>query len=76
MIKNVVDVLFGGISFWLVGYGFSFGNGSLSNPFIGWGDFCVTAEEDKLGVTYSKFIFQASFATTATTIVSGISKIR
>ncbi|XP_052799138.1 putative ammonium transporter 3 [Mya arenaria] len=71
MVKNAVDVVFGGLTYWIFGYGLSFGNASFSNAFIGWGDFFVTAEDEKLGIVYSKFFFQASFATTATTIVSG-----
>ena len=71
MVKNAVDVVFGGLTYWMFGYGLSFGQDSLSNGFVGWGDFFVNAEDEKLGITYSKFFFQASFATTATTIVSG-----
>ena len=71
MVKNAVDVVFGGITYWAFGYGLSFGEGTLNNPVIGWGNFFVNAEEDQLGWVYSKFFFQASFATTATTIVSG-----
>ena len=29
MMKNAIDVLMGGFSFWLVGYGLSFGEGSI-----------------------------------------------
>lgn len=71
MVKNAVDVVFGGLTYWIFGYGLSFGDHEYSNPFVGWGGFFVNADEDKLGVVYSKFFFQASFATTATTIVSG-----
>ena len=72
MVKNAVDVVVGGLSFWMFGYAFGFGDAEpFSNPFCGWGYFFVTAEEEKLGLLYAKFFFQASFATTATTIVSG-----
>uniref|UniRef100_A0A1I8JB34 Ammonium_transp domain-containing protein n=1 Tax=Macrostomum lignano TaxID=282301 RepID=A0A1I8JB34_9PLAT len=71
MVKNVADVVFGGLSYWLVGYSFSFGNSDLANDFSGWGNFLVAAERNDTGWVYSKFFFQASFATTATTIVSG-----
>ncbi len=37
----------------------------------GWGEFMVQASYNESGWLYSKFFFQASFATTATTIVSG-----
>lgn len=72
MVKNVVDVIFGGLTYWMFGYGLSFGDVEpYSNPFCGWGSFFVTASQDDLGWVYAQFFFQASFATTATTIVSG-----
>lgn len=71
MMKNAVDVMFGGLTFWMFGYGLGFGDEPGSNPFCGWGDFFVHANSSELGWTYSKFFFQSSFATTATTIVSG-----
>lgn len=71
MFKNAIDVVFGGISYWLFGYGLSFGDGSGSNPFCGVGHFALDIEGEKMGEVYSNFIFQLSFATTATTIVSG-----
>uniref|UniRef100_A0A1I8I3N9 Ammonium_transp domain-containing protein n=1 Tax=Macrostomum lignano TaxID=282301 RepID=A0A1I8I3N9_9PLAT len=71
MVKNVIDVLFGGLTYWMFGYAFSFGNAPGSNPFIGWGDFFLDATPDEMGQKFTTFIFQMSFATTATTIVSG-----
>ncbi len=76
MVKNAVDVIFGGIAYWMVGYAFSFGNSNQSNAFSGWGNFFLTVgmnvtSNDTIGWEYSNFIFQLAFATTATTIVSG-----
>ncbi|KAL5004706.1 hypothetical protein ScPMuIL_018162 [Solemya velum] len=71
MVKNVVDVVFGGISYWMLGYGLSFGNAPGSNPFCGIGQFFVDTDTDNMGVVFAQFVFQSSFATTATTIVSG-----
>ena len=75
MVKNAVDVLFGGFSYWIFGYGLSFGTASGTNAFIGVGDFFVDTPvndtTDDIGHLFSQFFFQASFATTATTIVSG-----
>ncbi|XP_071965616.1 putative ammonium transporter 3 [Antedon mediterranea] len=72
MVKNAVDVIFGGLSYWLFGYGFIYGDGPWSNPFCGFGHFATDASgDDEMGWTYARFVFQASFATTATTIVSG-----
>ena len=71
MVKNVVDVILGGITYWMFGYGLSFGTGAWSNPIFGWGDFFLNAEEEVMGNVYTTFFFQLSFATTATTVVSG-----
>ena len=71
MVKNVVDVVLGGITYWMFGYGLSFGDGDWSNPFFGWGKFFLNADEDNMGDVYTTFFFQLSFATTATTVVSG-----
>ncbi|XP_070542958.1 putative ammonium transporter 3 [Ptychodera flava] len=71
MVKNAVDVLFGGVSYWAFGYGLTFGTDEGSNPFCGVGHFFVDATDDDMGRLFSDFFFHASFATTATTIVSG-----
>ena len=42
-----------------------------NNWLCGWGNFFVEADDKEIGYVYSRFFFQASFATTATTIVSG-----
>ncbi|XP_033641011.1 putative ammonium transporter 2 [Asterias rubens] len=76
MVKNAIDVLFGGVSYWMFGYGLSFGMDVAggSNYFVGVGDFFVDASNttsDEVGNLFAHFFFHASFATTATTIVSG-----
>lgn len=71
MVKNCVDVLFGGLVFWMVGFGLAFGNGPYSNAFCGVGYFFLQVEEADMGVVFTWFIFQMSFATTSTTVVSG-----
>ncbi|CAG9529773.1 unnamed protein product [Cercopithifilaria johnstoni] len=76
MIKNVVDVVFGGLAYWAFGYGLSFGNGIYSNPITGWGKFFYNPQRDfdsprDEGWAYANFLFQLSFATTSSTIVSG-----
>ena len=73
MIKNMIDVIFGGLSYWLFGYGLSFGEEKGTNAFTGVGSFLTDAEHDEMGDVFSHFFFQLSFATTATTIVSGLS---
>ena len=73
MVKNAVDVVFGSLGYWMCGYGFSFGGDSnnLSNGFTGFGDFFTDSTTGNFGSLYAKYVFQLSFATTATTIVSG-----
>ena len=76
LVKNAVDVIFGGLSFWLFGFGILFENYINGEPpgknmFSGTGPFLVDAEAKDMGYIFSCFIFQLSFSTTATTIVSG-----
>lgn len=61
------------MTYWIFGYGMSFGEGTYSNPFIGVGDFLVDPPvgDALMGPVFASFLFQLSFATTATTIVSG-----
>lgn len=73
MIKNAVDVLFGGLTYWMVGFGLNTWVDGESNQFMGTSNFFVDADKtaDYNGHIFSLFFFQTSFATTATTIVSG-----
>lgn len=76
MLKNVVDVLYGSLAFYLLGYGIAYGR--PSNPFMGLGDFLPDGSDDttQSGLQYSKYLFQLSFAATSTTIVSGAVAMR
>ncbi|KAH9520286.1 ammonium transporter Amt3 [Bulinus truncatus] len=71
MAKNVADVVFGGMSYWMLGYGLSYGDGAGTNGFCGVGKFFLDPGDSTMGQEFSRFVFQSSFATTATTIVSG-----
>ena len=71
MVKNAVDVIYGGLSYWLFGFAFSYGITERENPIIGLGYFMTDADEREMGEVFSKYLFQLSFSTTATTIVSG-----
>ncbi|XP_072051522.1 putative ammonium transporter 3 [Amphiura filiformis] len=76
MVKNAVDVLFAGIAYWIFGYGLSFGTDEGSTRFYGMGHFFVDSTDPELSVDHTgdlfgHFFFHASFATTASTIVSG-----
>ena len=74
--KIVVAIVLGGLAFWAFGYGLSYGDSPYSNGFLALGTFSggtwfVEAGGDEMGPTFVTFLFQLSFATTATTIVSG-----
>uniref|UniRef100_T1J0P5 Ammonium transporter AmtB-like domain-containing protein n=1 Tax=Strigamia maritima TaxID=126957 RepID=T1J0P5_STRMM len=71
MVKNVVDVVLGGFTYWLFGYGLSFGKGPYTTQFYAVGNFLLDASPERWGTEFTTFFFQLSFATTATTIVSG-----
>ncbi|XP_049271930.1 putative ammonium transporter 2 [Rhipicephalus sanguineus] len=71
LMKNVADVVVGGLGYWCFGYGLQFSSGGGSVLFNGFGFFLVDAELQDMGRTFACFLFQLSFATTATTIVSG-----
>ena len=38
MVKNAVDVIYGGLSYWLYGFAFSFGTDKGNNGFTGVGE--------------------------------------
>lgn len=73
MLKNVVDVCFGGLSFYLFGFALMFGRGEYTNSFFGLGDFVVDAKvgDPLMAQIFTHYFYQMSFATTSTTIVSG-----
>mmetsp|Transcript_23347 Transcript_23347/g.41151 ORF Transcript_23347/g.41151 Transcript_23347/m.41151 type:complete len:455 (+) Transcript_23347:126-1490(+) len=71
MYKNIGTMSFGAFCFWLLGYGFAYGGNNAddhSSRFIGSGSFALAHD----GIdSYAGFFFQAMFAATAATIVSG-----
>jgi ammonia channel protein AmtB len=77
MVKGIVDVTFGGFSYWMVGFGLSFGDDpEWRNGFVGIGKFfydpdAIGGEVFIEGWSYAAFLFQLSFATTASTIIAG-----
>ncbi|XP_035796478.1 putative ammonium transporter 2 [Anopheles albimanus] len=73
MMKNIIDIVLGGFTYWLFGYAMSFGRGALNNPFVALGDFLIDPDvsDPLFGPIFAAFLFQLSFSTTATTIVSG-----
>uniref|UniRef100_A0A182PF20 C2H2-type domain-containing protein n=1 Tax=Anopheles epiroticus TaxID=199890 RepID=A0A182PF20_9DIPT len=73
MMKNIIDIVLGGFTYWLFGYAMAFGRGELNNPFVALGDFLIDpgVSDPLFGPIFAAFLFQLSFSTTATTIVSG-----
>ena len=72
LIKNLFDAAAGALAFWLIGFGFAFGHKS-EGGFIGSkGDMFVgSGFDDYPDNYYLAWVFQFSFAATASTIVSG-----
>jgi len=69
LVKNLSIACIAGISFWLIGFGFAYGEG---NSFIGGNNFALSAvDTDAKGYSYAYFTFQFAFAATAANIVSG-----
>ncbi|MEM9163783.1 MAG: ammonium transporter, partial [Cyanobacteria bacterium P01_F01_bin.4] len=72
--KNLIVFALATLAFWAVGYSFMFGIGNL---FVGVGGFFLTGESATYGLDGTTlaipthFLFQAAFAGTAATIVSG-----
>ncbi len=66
-VKNFADLTFAIIAFFILGYGFMFG--SDSGGIIGTSNFLLHGKSE--GYDYAFFIFQAVFAGTAATIISG-----
>jgi ammonium transporter, Amt family len=74
MMKNLMDCMAGVLAFFLVGYGIAFGSDELLGGWFGWGGLGVDGIDSAVGdglFTSTTFFFQAAFAATAATIVSG-----
>lgn len=76
LFKNTMDLCFGAIIFWIVGYNIMYGE-SVLGGFLAWGGFGISTTMDPAtagpGVLHPQvdWLFQAAFAATAATIVSG-----
>jgi len=66
LFKNLLDACGGALGFWLLGYGFAYGEGPT---FIGGSNFALKGITT--GYDYAFFFFQFAFAATAATIVAG-----
>lgn len=69
LVKNAINVMFGGFAFWMFGYGLAYG--VPSTPYYGYGDFFLDASEAEMGEKYSELMFQLAYSTTATSVISG-----
>ena len=73
--KNLIVFALATLSFWFIGFSLMFGGG---NGWIGWGNFFLGGPAELYGLDSAEgltkdtfFLFQAAFAGTAATIVSG-----
>lgn len=71
LMKNLFDACAGCVGWWLVGYGFAYGD--VNGGFIGYNPkyFATSGFEDLPFDNYLRFIFEFSFAATAASIVAG-----
>ena len=70
-VRNVLDVVIGGISYWCFGYGFSFGPNSGGSKRMSGNGHYFTNFGHTDGYDYAHYVFQLSFAVKANSIVSG-----
>ncbi|RWS02207.1 putative ammonium transporter 3-like protein [Dinothrombium tinctorium] len=68
LFKNAINIVCGGLSFWIFGFALSFG--SPSNQYFGYGDFLIDAPESIMGLKYAELMFHLAYSTTCTSIVS------
>lgn len=72
MVKNVVDVIYGGFVYWLFGFGFSFGWDVGVIVFNGFGKFFIDVENDEMGDVFVKYFFYLFFFMIVMMIVLGV----
>ncbi len=58
----------GGVTYWAFGYGLSYGESTGTSWFTAMGSWFLDESGPMQGPTFTVFLFQMSFATTATTI--------
>ena len=69
VMKNMMDLSFGTIVYWVLGFGLMFG--TSIGGFIGGGDFLIQGDYSSTFPTPAFIIFQTVFCATSATIVSG-----
>ena len=60
MVKNVADVVLGGITYWMYGYGLQFGEDPGTNWFCGVGKWFLDDTGEDFGDTFANFIFHVN----------------
>ncbi|MEM9656064.1 MAG: ammonium transporter [Actinomycetota bacterium] len=76
MMKNLMDMSAGVLALALIGFGIAFSGDEQLSGWFGWGGFFLDGFDDPIGPdgglsVATTFFFQAAFAATAATIVSG-----
>lgn len=71
MLTNVMDAAAGGLSWYLIGFAFAFGNYGTSNPFIGAAYFASTGIPSEGGYDWPFWMYQWAFAIACAGITSG-----
>ena len=63
MYKNACDVVFGGLMYWMVGYGLQFGDWDhKGRAFCGLGRFAVDVNnDDEMGDVFVSYVFQVGY---------------
>lgn len=69
MMKNIMDFCIGSTVFFIIGYSLAYG--ADGNSITGWGTYFFGGNATDSGTEAVNFLFQAAFAGTAATIVSG-----
>lgn len=69
ILKNLLDLVVSTLSWWLIGHAFAFGEDH--NGFIGHSKFAINKGEMNTFQHFTNWMFQWSFSSTASTIVSG-----
>lgn len=72
MVKNVVNVIYGGFFYWLFGFGFSFGWDKGMIVFNGCGKFFIDVDDDEMGYVFVKYFFYLLFFIIVIMIVLGV----
>jgi Amt family ammonium transporter len=76
LFKNIMDACISAVTFWLLGFGFAYGNsagGFIGTSLFGLNDMAYTANSGAAtsSLDFHTWFFQWAFAATAATIVSG-----